>query len=82
MLDDILEFIVEILCDIAVLSDNKRILIHIIGGVVLGVLIFIGCLLIFNGASNNNLMLIITGIALLVVILIVLLAIAKYKKKK
>ena len=82
MLDDILESIVEIICDIAVVSDNKRIFIQITGGVLLGVLICICCLLIFNGVSNNSVLLIITGIALLIALLIVLLAIAKYKKKK
>lgn len=82
MLDDILEFIVEIICDIAVVSDNKQIFIRIIGGVLLGVLICICGLLIFNGVSNNSVMLIITGSALLIALLIVLLAIANYKKNK
>lgn len=82
MLDDILEFIVEIICDIAVVSDNKRIFIQIIGGVLLGVLICICGLLIVNGVSNNSMMLIILGTALLIALLIVLLAIAKYMKRK
>ena len=81
-MDNIFEFIVEIICDIAVVSDNKRIFIRIIGGVLLGVLFCISGLLIFNGVSNKSIMLIISGIALLIVLLIVLLAIDKYKKKK
>ncbi len=82
MLDDIFEFIVELICDIAVVSDNKRIFIPIIEGVLFGVVFFICGLLIFNGVSNNSVMLIISGIALLIALLIVLLAIDKYKKKK
>ncbi len=82
MLDDILEFIVEVICDIAVVSDNKRIFIPIIEGVLFGVVFFICGLLIFYGVSNNSVKLIISGIALLIALLIVLLAIDKYKKKK
>ncbi|MBQ7943581.1 MAG: hypothetical protein IJ326_05920 [Lachnospiraceae bacterium] len=82
MLDDILELIVDIIFEIATVSDNKRTFARLAGGVLLGVLICICVLLIFGGINTNSALLIISGSALLIVILFALLAIVKYKKKK